>query len=349
MGWFDGWFGGGDNSGSASDPLRKLDPKLREFLQKESPIKYATEGDKQHQKEQSLPQKQTPAAPAAPVAKPEQLTQQENGQPLVPRESLYQDGRYAHLWKNYKPISAVDAETKSDHEKLMDVLEGFKERKAQIGGAALENCADEQMEWNTCMKSGDWISKMTMCRKEVQRFERCYMVQSRLLKALGYLQTYDRPPEVDEAIQMRADELYHRMLDQEAAIEKAKAEGLPAPKFPALMDKSPAAQDARAAAAGSATAKTTPTAAVAGTKPVIPGMEEPGLATLTAWKEALDKLPEAERPAEEAALRAEFRAKAEINAKVHALWQEQAKEREARKAEGKETIADKFKGLLGTK
>jgi len=60
----------------------------------------------------------------------------------------------------------------------MDVLEGYKERKAQIGKAALENCAEEQMDWNLCMKSGEWTSRMTMCRKEVQRFERCYMTQA---------------------------------------------------------------------------------------------------------------------------------------------------------------------------
>lgn len=82
------------------------------------------------------------------------------------------------MWKGYKPLAAVEAETKTDHEKLMDVLEGYKERKAQIGKAALENCADEQMDWNLCMKSGEWTSRMTMCRKEVQRFERCYMTQA---------------------------------------------------------------------------------------------------------------------------------------------------------------------------
>ena len=60
----------------------------------------------------------------------------------------------------------------------MDVLEGYKERKAMIGRAALENCADEQMDWNLCMKEGDWVKKARMCSEEVRRFERCYMTQS---------------------------------------------------------------------------------------------------------------------------------------------------------------------------
>ena len=36
---------------------------------------------------------------------------------------------------------------------------------------------------------------------------------------------------MDEQIQMHADKLYHRMLDQEAAVEKAEAEGGPIPDF----------------------------------------------------------------------------------------------------------------------
>ena len=34
---------------------------------------------------------------------------------------------------------------------------------------------------------------------------------------------------------MHADTLYHRMLEQEAAIEAAKAEGRPVPAFPPLV------------------------------------------------------------------------------------------------------------------
>jgi hypothetical protein len=75
-------------------------------------------------------------------------------------------------------LAAVEAETKSDHEKLMDVLDSYKARKSQIGKAALENCALEQLDWNKCMKSGDWTARMTMCRAEVRKFERCYATQS---------------------------------------------------------------------------------------------------------------------------------------------------------------------------
>ncbi|KAK3937191.1 hypothetical protein QBC46DRAFT_320148 [Diplogelasinospora grovesii] len=340
MGWFDGWFGSSSSS-SDTDPLRKLDPKLREFLEKESPVKYS-----QQQQQAAQEQQQQTHRQQLQLQQQEQQTQQQQQQQsqtdasVVPRESLFQDGRYAHLWKSYRPLAAVEAETKNDHEKLMDVLEGFKERKAEIGRAALENCAEEQLDWNNCMKSGDWTSRMTMCRTEVKKFERCYMTQSRLLKALGYLQSYDRPPEVDEDIQMRADTIYHRMLQQEEEIAKAKAEGRPIPSFPPLITTN-TTKTQQSATSPMPTKSTTDTSSGAAAIP------QPDQATLDAWKEKLEKLPEEERAAEEQALRAEHLVKAEMAAKILALRQEQAREREARKAEGKATIGDKITSLLG--
>lgn len=178
MGWLGGIFGWGSND---DDPLRKLDPKLREFLEKESPVKYRTSS--QDDSVAKPISNATAAAPVAPSAA-ESETRSTESTPALPTESLYQDGRYAHLWKTYKPLAAVEAETKSDHEKLMDVLDAYKDRKSQIGRAALENCALEQLDWSNCMKSGTWTSRMTMCSAEVKKFERCYMMQSvRLLRA----------------------------------------------------------------------------------------------------------------------------------------------------------------------
>ena len=164
MGWFDSWFGG---ESTGADPLAKLDPKLRDYLRRESPIKYTTE-EEQHQ---------TQNPPEQAEKQPHQDPATDN-KPLAPPKSFFPDGRYAHLWKTYRPLAEIEAETKTDHEKLMDVLDAYKGRKAQIGRAALENCADEQMDWAACMKGGEWTDRMTMCRKQVQRFERCYMTQS---------------------------------------------------------------------------------------------------------------------------------------------------------------------------
>ena len=96
----------------------------------------------------------------------------------VPAESLFPDGRYAHLWKTYQSKSEIENANKSDQEKISDVLEGFKYRKAEIGRAALENCALEQWDVNDCFKNGGWGSRLTMCRDENRKLERCYMMQA---------------------------------------------------------------------------------------------------------------------------------------------------------------------------
>lgn len=163
MGWL--WGKSDPPKSSDSDPLRDLDPSLRDFLSKESPVKY------------------TPAPPP-PAPPPETTTPapsreaEPSSTPVVPAESLYPDGRYAHLWTSYKSLSAIEAESKSDQEKLLDILEGYKERKAQIGRAAVENCVEEQLAVNDCYDTGRWRDKLMMCRGENRAFERCYIMQS---------------------------------------------------------------------------------------------------------------------------------------------------------------------------
>ncbi|KAK3397924.1 hypothetical protein B0T20DRAFT_235697 [Sordaria brevicollis] len=346
MGWLGGWFGGSSSS-DESDPLGKLDPKLREFLARESPVKYTTQQEQEqrqrHSQGPTTPVQKAPVqATATTTTKEVQLAteqaqqqeQQQTEKPGVPQASLYKDGRYAHLWKTYRPQYEIENETKTDHEKLMDVLEGFKQRKEMIGKAALENCAEEQYDWNNCMKNGSWTERATMCRDTVRKFERCYNMQSRLLKALGYLQTYNRSPEVDEDIQMHADALYHRMLEQEAEIEKAKAEGRPVPAFPSLFEthKHPTKMSAPQA-----------TTEAGGKDPYEPSQE-----IVDSWQDKLSQLPETDRMAEEEALRAEHRAKMMMAKNLQELWNEQSKEREKRRLEGKETIGDKIKRVLGT-
>lgn len=144
--------------------------------------------------------------------------------------------------------------------------------------------------------------------------------EQRLLKALGYLNALDRSPDMDERIQMHADKLYHQMIEQEAAIEKAKAEGLPEPKFePVIPKKAAEAQ-----------------------------MENLSEEAKKRYQEALEKVDERQRAAEEAAIQAEMRSKAEMVGQVKELWKDQEAERQARKARGEETLKDKVSALFGT-
>ncbi|GAB0131894.1 hypothetical protein EsDP_00000348 [Epichloe bromicola] len=303
MGWFPSIFG----SDKSSDPLGKLDPKLREFLEKESPVKYAPN---QAQKSSTpAPQNHSQDLHEEPESK---------GDPsAVPSVSLYQDGRYAHLWKTYRPLEDIESESATDHDKLMGVLEGFKERKAAIGRAALENCAIQQEDWVNCMKNGSWEDQLQMCRHQVRRFERCYTMQSRFLRALGYGSVAGRPLQVDEDVQMHADRLYERMLNHETAVEQAKRDGTPIPVFDSALPKA-------------SIPRVTPT-------------DELG----KRWKEKLDKLPAGERVVEEAALRADLQAKSEVAESVKQIWANQKEERDARKADGQSTIGDTIAGLFG--
>ncbi|KAG9230057.1 hypothetical protein BJ875DRAFT_168953 [Amylocarpus encephaloides] len=301
MGWFWGESDKTPNKGT-NDALYNLDPSLRDFLAKEAPAKY--ESSDPPDEPRSLPRARTLSPDASSL---------EDDKPKVPSRSLYQDGRYADLWKSYRPQAEVEALGKSDQEKVNDVLDDFKSRRAEIGRISMENCALEQMAVSDCFMKGGWSAKTTMCKMENREFNRCYMMQAKFLKALGYLTNADRAPEVDEQIQMHADTLYHRMLDQEKAVEEAKAEGRPVPTFPPLFEKP---------------------------KMMIEISQlRPNLQAEV--KKQLDKAEGPDKGLAEVAVNAELSAAAETARKLEDINREQEVERRKRKEQGRETVADK--------
>ena len=161
-------FGSSSNETSSNgDPLRDLDPSLREFLDRESPVRYkpseAPPPSPQSSKLQQSRESQSPA---------------EKSGNAVPAQSLYQDGRYSGIWSTYRPLHEIESETKTDQEKLLDVIDGYKERRAQIGRAALENCAMEQWALNDCFSGGGVKDRFTMCRAQNKSLERCYVMNA---------------------------------------------------------------------------------------------------------------------------------------------------------------------------
>ena len=242
MGWFS-WLWGDD------DPLSEVDPSLRKFLDQQAPrdnkpapshAKSQTTDrpppDDHNYRSQvglSLSEKVDDALARKDAAARKEQTQAED-RPL-PKESLFQDGRYKDVWKSYRPLSEAEQAGKSDQEKLQDIASGFRERQAQIGRAALENCSNEQYAVHDCFRNGGWGSRMTMCKAENRELERCVTMQRKFLKALGYSSLYERSEEESERIQMHADALYHHMLDQEKAINEAKEKGLPPPELLPLI------------------------------------------------------------------------------------------------------------------
>ena len=160
-----GWLWGPRNS-SEDDPRKHLDRELKDFLEKETP------------------KNRKPATPRAPSQSVQptnfeepQASRQESG-PRTPSESLFQDGRYAHLWKNYRPLIEIEEANKSDQEKLMDVLEAYKYRRKSVGRMALENCALEQAALHECYANGSYADRMVLCRTQNKAFSRCYTVQA---------------------------------------------------------------------------------------------------------------------------------------------------------------------------
>lgn len=335
MGWF--WGSSDDkNSDPTKDPLRDLSPDLQAFLKKESPVKYEPTAA-------PPPPSQTAQAEATAAASSAPKTEEP---PLV-----FKDGRYKDIWATYQPQSQVEAATKSDSEKVQDVLAGYKHRKAEIGRAALENCALEQWEVNECFTNGGVKARLSMCREENKSLERCVGMQQRFLKALGYLSNLEDSEEgrrMDERIQMHADRLYHQMLDQEKAVEKAKEEGKPIPRFEPLIGKIPVtaestpsapAVDASPKAASTAPPAVDPNSPIAKLNPSIQKQIQ----------EKLEGLSGIERELEEKALVAEVTASREVNNNLQGIFSKEEEERRIRREEGRETIVDRVMTMLGGK
>ncbi|KAI4134391.1 MAG: hypothetical protein LQ347_001569 [Umbilicaria vellea] len=310
MGWLWGSGKNEDSKDESGDPWRDLDPSLRDFLEKESPVKYQTAKPPPSPPSAREPSSQPGKSTSSKVAEATEASSSPTT-PTLPAASLYPDGRYAHLWSTYRSQSEIEGATRSEQEKLSDVLQGYKERKAQIGRAAIENCSLEHT--------------------------------ARFLKALGYLSTYDRPPELDEKIQMHADTLFHRMLDQERATEEAKAAGKPIPEFPPIVASLPDAALALStqAPASSDTAASSPPQQVLLTPAQLSPKAQAQLA------ERLKGLSPAEREVEEKAVAMEIAAGQILAGQIGQLFEEQGKEKRERKARGEETFTDIVNGWFG--
>ncbi|OJD22783.1 hypothetical protein ACJ73_05868 [Blastomyces percursus] len=255
MGWF--W---GNSDGS--DPTKQLDPSLKDFLQQETPARY----DPVTVQPPSLPPlepSQTSQSSSQPTPADESTS---SDKPSVPSASLFPDGRYAHIWKSYKPVAELESSSMSPAEIVIDQ---FKKRKEVLNMAALENCAEEQMDLSLCFKSGTVKERATMCSAKNSKFSRCYSMQIKFLQALGYASSFKFDADKEERIQMHADKLYHQMLDYERRAEEAKAAGLEPPTPQSLFK--PASQPS-----SSSTAPTTTTTTTTDSQPTNSDLEIPG-------------------------------------------------------------------------
>lgn len=169
-----------------------------------------------------------------------------------------------------------------------------------------------------------------------------YLDVQRFLRALGYLSNHVRPESEDEAIQMHADTLYHRMLAQEAAAQEAKAAGLPEPQFAPILP--------------SVSRSTTPTPATIGITPAPAPPSKDDLPSLTpetqdllnpasqaALRERLKTMTPTERELEERAVIMEAKEACETGKHVTDIMGLRKKRRD----EGNATVGDTISGWFG--
>lgn len=351
MSWSDWLWGSSKEDGSSKirsqDPVGSLDPNLRKYLEQETP------------KPTSKPVSQDAGRPsytdqlAAATLQPSQDTTNSE-KPIVPRESLFQDGRYAHLWKTYRPLSEVENEYKSPQDKLQDIVDTYKERKAAISKASLENCSLEQIAVTECYLHGSWSDTMTMCRTQNRALERCYTTQAKFLKALGYLSGGERSLEVEERIQMHADTLYHRMLEEEKRVKELKKQGVEVKSVETTEMLSETQEKLRKG--GFADALKVRMKAMGLAEQTQVGVREDGkpmkFEDLSPERQAVflerikDKSPE-ERALEIQAISGEMAASEDYLKKILPVYEQERREREQRREEGRETIGDKIKTAWG--
>lgn len=123
------------------------------------------------------------------------------------------------------------------------------------------------------------------------------------------------------------------MLDQEKAVEEAKAEGRPIPTFPPLL--SPKVAKAPTNTMPKATSEVNQVQA----SDLPPKVQE-------SFKKRLEGLSEDERILEERAIKAEIQAGEQVAGHLTTIFEKQEAERKKRKEEGKETIGDKVSSIF---
>ncbi len=133
---------------------------------------------------------------------------------------------------------------------------------------------------------------------------------------------------------MHADTLYHRMLEQEEAIESAKAEGRPIPIFEPLLKSS-------------STNNAAQSPAIPIVEPNLPKYSNLPPAIQEQIKERLKDLTDKDRELEERAITAELEAGEQVAGYMDSIHQKQVQERQMRKEIGKETVGDKLSSIFG--
>jgi hypothetical protein len=328
------------SSSSTPDAVKNLDPDLQEFVNRESP-KPARDGPKSPAS--SRPSPHNPSFTHDDSLNAESATA-DPPKPDVPPQSLFQDGRYASLWSTYR--SPAELSSRSENERLKDMADDIDWRAKEVVKAAKLNCALEALAESDCFQRGTWMQKATMCRTETRALDRCMQMQSKFLRALGYLSVPGRSELDEERIQMHADSLYHQMLEHEEAIRQAKEQGLPAPVFQPIMSQENLArmlgtQLPENVELAERARKTAQSSDVLDNVPS--NYRKEIRKTLEAHRKNMESMSADERSLEEATLLSKMSEHGKMVEEYTKALDEQKRERQQRRQEGKETVTDRVR------
>lgn len=170
MGWFsnspsDPPGEDGNRSGKSTDTFGHLRPEVREFLEREAPIKPST--------------RQIPAPGSTSTRELEtegELAGQEKRE-FDPTVYSKYGKKYADIWAQYRPPAVIEAEYRTPSTAINDVYQSYRDRKSAIGAAAMENCVFQQLALQDCYSSGGKLAKFTACTAENNALQDCFKSQ----------------------------------------------------------------------------------------------------------------------------------------------------------------------------
>ncbi|KAG0243038.1 hypothetical protein B0O80DRAFT_496863 [Mortierella sp. GBAus27b] len=89
-------------------------------------------------------------------------------------------------------------------------------QKQAIQHAALDNCADYNMELSSCLtgKSGSWLDRASMCMKAKEQLQKCCRLNRDIMLEKGFA-SEGNTPEQDRAIQDYADESAQKAMKED--------------------------------------------------------------------------------------------------------------------------------------
>ena len=170
MGWFsnspsDSSDKGDNGNGKSTDTFGHLRPDVREYLEREAPIK------------PSRNQVPVPGSASTRELESEGESAGQEKSEFDPTVYSKYGKKYADIWAQSRPQAIIEAEYRTPSMAINDVYQSYRDRKSAIGAAAMENCVFQQLALQDCYSSGGKLAKLTACTAENDALQDCFKSQ----------------------------------------------------------------------------------------------------------------------------------------------------------------------------